>query len=164
MSDIKELHDAINNQDLEGVKKLLVDRDIIAKINGYEVSDLTPLAVALQALAKPESNEKGELAYKILNALLQVPELDVNQRVTSMRGDTPLIFAIDMGFDEKLLKPLLDHKKIDITLKGQDGGTAMHHAQDNGFKDIEARLEKIRIEKGLPIVEREKKGKRRGLS
>ncbi len=156
MSDIKELYEAINKQNLEAVKKLVEDPNIIKKINDHEVSDLTPLAVALQNVARPESKEKEKLAFLILNLLLKVRELDVNQTVTPMKGDTPLIYAIDMGFDEALLKPLLDRKDIDLNRKGQDGGTPLHHAKENG----DEKLERFLIEKGAdPSIEKDKRGK-----
>lgn len=113
LADNTELMDAIENNDLACVEKLLQDPDVIQIINEKEVS-ITPFYYA---------TSMGNLA--IAKELLKIESLDVN--IADDRGET----AIDISLEREYLdvtQMIVNHPTFDINAKGMYGRTPLIHA------------------------------------
>lgn len=114
------LHDAIENQDIDGVRAALKSG---ADVNS--VDDMLQTNALSWAIMKKNKD--------IVAALMEDARLDVN--AVNKLGTAPLMVAARLGQSE-IVDMLLAHPDIDINVKGAYGGTALLNAAAFARVDI----------------------------
>ncbi len=140
------------NRCLEVVKILLEAKNInVNQARIHQGNDGRNPLIAAAEITKTDSADDVAKATEIGCLLIKYPEIDVNIQSADMnRSMSPLLNAATNG-NEKLIKALLDHPKININIQTTGGYTALAQAASNNhLSSVQLLLKAPGINVNLP--------------
>lgn len=117
MDEEPEIFEAIDNNDIEKVKKILrygENVNIRGMVYGGEYEGLTPLNMAYSLKR-----------FEIVKLLLAYPKININLKDTY--GDT-ILYLVSKFYNREITKLVLENPKININVKGEYDNTPLQDA------------------------------------
>lgn len=117
MDEESEIFEAIDDNDIEEVKKILrygENVNIRGIVYGGEYEGLTPLNMAYSLKR-----------FEIVKLLLAYPKININLKDTY--GDT-ILYLVSKFYNREIAKLVLENPKININVKGEYDNTPLHIA------------------------------------
>jgi ankyrin repeat protein len=140
-----ELHEAVEEEDIEAVKQHLADG---ADVNAKNPNGETPLDLAIgykqteiaDLIRKHGGKSGAEYSIHVaaslgnIEAVKQHLATGTNVKLKNAKGATPLLYAAIGGHKE--IAELLIEKSADVNVKDGDGGTPLHHATNKEIAEL----------------------------